>query len=45
MSWQKKKYNVRYVPSNYLISAKGEIIARDLTMQQLEEKLRELFGK
>lgn len=41
----KIKYNVRYVPANYLISANGEIIARDVTMQQLEEKLRELFEK
>lgn len=36
-------YNVQKVPANYLINAKGEIVGKNLTDQELEKKLAELF--
>ncbi len=38
-----KVYNVKRIPSNFIISRKGEIIGKDLYGQRLEEKMRELI--
>ncbi len=40
-----KSYNVRKLPSNYLIDSKGNIIAKDLYSDALEDKLEELFNR
>jgi len=40
-----KAYNVRKLPSNYLIDSKGNIIAKDLYSDALEDKLEELFNR
>lgn len=42
-SYAAKLYNIRQLPANYLISAEGEIIGKDLTGNRLAEKLQELF--
>ena len=38
-----KVYNVKTIPSNFIISRKGEVIGKDLYGQRLEEKMRELL--
>ncbi|MGZ3814895.1 MAG: peroxiredoxin family protein, partial [Mucilaginibacter sp.] len=38
-------YAVRAIPQNFLIDPNGVIIAKNLTGDDLEEKLAELFGK
>lgn len=45
-SWQSEivsKLGIRYFPSNILLSAEGEIIARDLDEGQLQTALQDLF--
>ncbi len=42
-SFAARLYNIRQLPANYLISAKGEIIGKDLVGNRLAEKLQELF--
>ena len=37
-------YNVVGIPDNYLLNPEGEIIAKDLKGEALEEKLAELFN-
>ncbi len=37
------KYNVKFIPSNFLIDPKGRIIAMNLKGEKLGEKLREIF--
>ncbi len=39
-----RAYNVRKLPSNFLIDRKGNIIAKDLYSNALERKLAELFN-
>ncbi|RPE05416.1 AhpC/TSA family protein [Chitinophaga lutea] len=38
-----KRYNIKSIPSNFLIGPDGVIIAKDLNGQQLEEKLSKLL--
>lgn len=38
-----KDYNVKRLPCNFLLDKKGKIIAKNLTKEQLEKKLKELF--
>jgi alkyl hydroperoxide reductase subunit AhpC len=38
-----RTYNVRKLPSNFLIDSKGEIIGKDLYSNALERKLEEIF--
>ncbi len=38
-----KLYNVRSIPSNFIIDRKGRIIGKDLFGQRLNEKMNELF--
>ena len=38
-------YGIRSIPSNFLIDPQGKIIARNLRGKQVEEKLKEIFGK
>jgi peroxiredoxin len=38
-------YSVNSVPDNFLIDAKGNIVARGLRGEKLEEKLKELLGE
>ncbi len=38
-----RKYNVRFVPMNYLIDEEGVIVARNLRSASLERKLKELL--
>lgn len=40
-----RSYNVRKLPSNFLIDRKGNIIAKDLYSDALEDKLEELFNR
>ncbi|MCC8154138.1 MAG: AhpC/TSA family protein [Tannerellaceae bacterium] len=40
-----KLYGVRAIPANFLIDPSGVIIARNLTGEKLQEKLKELVGK
>ena len=40
-----KYYNITAIPHNFLIDKHGNIIAKDLHGQELENKLIELFGK
>jgi peroxiredoxin len=42
-SYPAKTYNVKNLPSNYLISKEGEIIGKDLFGNRLEDKLGELL--
>lgn len=42
-SYPAKLYNVKQLPTNFIISRKGEIIGKDLFGQRLEEKMKELF--
>ena len=37
-------YGVYYIPTNYIISPEGYILAKDVRGKALEEKLEELFG-
>jgi thiol-disulfide isomerase/thioredoxin len=39
------RYNVKFIPSSFLIDPGGRIIATDLRAEKLEEKLKELFGE
>jgi len=39
------KYNVRFIPSNFLIDPTGKIIAVDLRGDKLGEKLKDIFGE
>ncbi|RFZ92109.1 AhpC/TSA family protein [Mucilaginibacter conchicola] len=46
--WKSKTadlYAVRAIPQNFLIDPQGKIIAKNLTGQDLENKLEEIFGK
>ncbi|QXV65829.1 AhpC/TSA family protein [Mucilaginibacter sp. 21P] len=46
--WKSKTadlYAVRAIPQNFLIDPNGKIIAKNLTGQDLENKLAEIFGK
>jgi len=38
-----KQYNVRRIPSDFIIDRNGDIIGKDLYGERLEEKMRELF--
>lgn len=38
-----KQYNVKRIPTNFIIDRKGDIVGKDLYGQRLEEKMRELF--
>ncbi|MFB6456448.1 peroxiredoxin family protein [Chitinophaga sp. Hz27] len=40
-----KEYNIRAVPSNFLIDKSGKIIAVNLRGEELTNKLEEIFGK
>ncbi len=40
-----KEYNIRAVPSNFLIDKDGKIIAKNLRGEELTQKLQEIFGK
>ncbi|MBC9914592.1 AhpC/TSA family protein [Chitinophaga varians] len=40
-----KEYNIRAVPSNFLIDKEGKIVAKDLRGEELTKKLEEIFGK
>lgn len=40
-----KLYNVRSIPSNFLIDPEGKIIAHNLRGEQLTNKLKEIFSK
>ncbi|MGO4290481.1 peroxiredoxin family protein [Chitinophaga sp. RAB17] len=40
-----KEYNIRAVPSNFLIDKEGKIVAVDLRGEELSQKLQEIFGK
>ena len=40
-----KEYNIRAVPSNFLIDKEGKIVAVDLRGEELTQKLQEIFGK
>ncbi|NSL86962.1 TlpA family protein disulfide reductase [Chitinophaga sp. Mgbs1] len=40
-----KEYNIRAVPSNFLLDKDGKIIAKDLRGEELSRKLEEIFGK
>ena len=39
-----RAYNVRKLPSNYLIDRKGNIIGKDLYSSALERKLAKIFN-
>lgn len=39
-----KEFNIRFIPANYLINPKGIIIARDLEIEQLDKKLKNIFN-
>ncbi len=39
-----KEFNIRFIPANYLIDPKGIIIARDLEIEQLDKKLKNIFN-
>jgi len=38
-------YNVRSIPSTFILNEKGEIVAKNLRGAQLEAKIKELLGK
>ncbi len=38
------QYGVQMIPCNFVISPDGEIVARDLTIDELRHKLEEIFG-
>ncbi|MBS0029151.1 TlpA family protein disulfide reductase [Chitinophaga sp. 2R12] len=40
-----KEYNIRAVPSNFLIDKEGKIVAVDLRGEELTQKLAEIFDK
>lgn len=40
-----KEYDIRAVPSNFLIDKEGKIVAVDLRGEELTQKLAEIFGK
>lgn len=40
-----KEYNIRAVPSNFLIDKEGKIVAVDLRGEELTQRLAEIFGK
>jgi peroxiredoxin len=40
-----KEYDIRAVPSNFLIDKEGKIVAVDLRGEDLTQKLAEIFGK
>ncbi|NML38749.1 TlpA family protein disulfide reductase [Chitinophaga sp. G-6-1-13] len=40
-----KEYNIRAVPSNFLIDKEGKIVAVNLRGEELTKKLEEIFGK
>lgn len=40
-----KEYNIRAVPSNFLIDKEGKIVAVDLRGEELTRKLEDIFGK
>lgn len=37
------RFDVRYIPLNYLVDPQGKIIGKDLDMQELESKLESIF--
>lgn len=39
-----KKYDMRGIPSNYLINSKGKIIAKNLSSDELDKKLNEIYA-
>lgn len=39
------KYNVKFIPSNFLIDPTGKIIAINIQGDQLGEKLKDIFGE
>jgi thiol-disulfide isomerase/thioredoxin len=39
-----KKYDMRGIPSNYLINPKGKIIAKNLSSKELDKKLNKLYS-
>lgn len=38
------RYGIRAIPQNYLLNPEGEIIAKNLRGQKLEQKLKEIFS-
>jgi len=42
-SYPAKLYNIKRIPSNYIISPKGEIVGKDLFGNRLTEKLNEIL--
>lgn len=40
-----KTYNIRFLPSNYLINPEGIIVAKDLRVEALEKELVKIFGR
>ncbi|MCD8178019.1 MAG: AhpC/TSA family protein [Tannerellaceae bacterium] len=40
-----KLYGVRAIPANFLIDPQGNIVAKNLTGEDLQEKLAEIYGK
>ena len=36
-------YGIRKTPSNYLINSEGKVVARNLSGDELEEKIQELL--
>ncbi|MBC8754894.1 AhpC/TSA family protein [Kordia sp. YSTF-M3] len=40
-----RSYNVRSIPSTFILNEKGEIVAKNLRGAQLEAKIKELLGK
>ena len=38
-----RTYNVKRIPSNFIINRKGEVVGKDLYGQRLDEKMRELM--
>ncbi|MCU4162396.1 redoxin domain-containing protein [Marinilabiliaceae bacterium A049] len=42
-SYPARLYNIQKIPSNYLISAEGEIVGKDLFGNRLSERLEEIY--
>lgn len=40
-----KAYDIKYLPTNYLVNPTGKIIAKDLRGAALEKQLQHIFGK
>jgi peroxiredoxin len=40
-----RKYGIRSIPSNFLINEEGKIVAKNLRGEELQQKLKEIYGK